>query len=132
MKNYPTFEQSKKLHEKNIIFGEPVFGDLFYTVHPDTNQIDTVIVGSAKWHISALLQMYRAPSLKDLIELLADEYAIRFEKTTNEWVLEKTTLLDFTSNEYDYLIKSHPVSRNKCPFDLIIDFIFATGKFAGL
>lgn len=123
MKNYATFEQSERLHEKGINFGEPEFGDLFYTVHPDTHMVDNVLVGSAKWHISALLPMYRSPSLKDLIEVLGYEYAIRFETKDNHWVLEKVKLYDFTAEQVDYMIHSFPIGYSKCPFTLIVDFI---------
>lgn len=123
MKNYTTFEQSQRLFEKGCVFDEPTFGDLFYTVHPDTGQVDNVLVGSAKWHISAMLPMFRAPSLKDLIEHIGYEYAVRFETKSNHWVLEKAELYDFTSGEYDYIIKSFPIGYHECPFTLIVDFI---------
>ena len=123
MKNYATFEQAEKLHLKGVQFDGPKFGDLFYTVHPDTGIVDNVLVGSAKWHVSAMIPMLRAPSLKDLIELLGYEYAIRFETKENYWVLEKVKLYDFTSGEYDYIITSFPIGYKECPITLIVDFI---------
>lgn len=123
MKNYATFEQAERLHDKGVRFDEPKFGDLYYTVHPDTGAIDNVLVGSAKWHISAMLPMFRGPSLRDLLEHIGYEYAIRFETKNNYWVLEKLKLYDFTSGEYDYFITSFPIGYHECPFTLIVDFI---------
>jgi hypothetical protein len=123
MKNYATFEQAERLNNKGIKFGEPKFGDLYYTVHPDTGVIDNVLVGSAKWYISEMLPMFRGPSLHDLLEYIGYEYAIRFEHKHNYWVLEKTIFYDFTSEDYDYISTSIPIGCHKCPFTLIIDFI---------
>jgi len=102
MKNYSTFDDSQRLFKKGIVFNEPSFGDVFYTIHPDTNQVDTVVVGSAKYHISAMLPMFRAPSLGDLMQMLGDDFAIRFEKSRNSWVLEKQRSVSFQVEEVDY------------------------------
>ena len=77
MKNYANFEQSMFLHNKGITFGEPQFGDVYWTVHPDTDVIDNVVVGSAKWHIVMFLDKYRAPSLSDLLKKIGGGYSIR-------------------------------------------------------
>ena len=123
MKNYTTFEQSELLYLKGFFFDEPKFGDLFYTIHPDTGAIDNVLVGSAKWHISSMLKMFRAPSLSDLMQLLGDEYSIRFEKKRGYWTLEKAKLHDFSVQEVDYMVHSFPIGYHECPFTLIVDFI---------
>ena len=123
MKNYATFEQTQRLHEKGIFFDEPEFGDVYYTVHHDTGVVDNVVVGSAKWHISALLPMYRAPSLQDLMKLIGDEYAVRYEKKRGYWTIEKIKQLDFSVQEIDYLIKSFPIGYEQSPIDLIVNLI---------
>lgn len=123
MKNYATFEQSQRLFDKGFVFDEPTFGDVFYTVHPDTGSIDNVVVGSAKWHISAMLPMYRAPSLYDLMELVGDDYSIRYEKKRGYWTIEKTKLVDFSVQEVDYMTHSYPIGYHECPITLIVDLI---------
>ena len=123
MKNYATFEQAERLYRKGFFFDEPTFGDVFYTVHPDTGAVDNVVVGSAKWHISALLPMYRAPSLQDLIKLIGDNYAIRYEKKREYWTIEKIKSVDFSVQEVDYMIKSFPICYEQNPIDLIVNLI---------
>ena len=123
MKNYATFEQAEKLYHKGFFFDEPSFGDVFYTIHPDTGVVDNVVVGSAKWHISALLKKYRAPSLQDLIELLGDDYAVRYEKSKGYWTIEVTKSVDFAVQDVDYIVNSFPVGYADNPITLITDFI---------
>ena len=124
MKNYATFEQAQRLHEKGVLFfDDPAFGDVYYTVHPDTGVVDNVVVGSAKWHISALLQMYRAPSLQDLMALIGDDYAIRYEKKRGYWTIEKTKSVDFSVEEVDFMVNSFPIGYHENPITLIIDLI---------
>lgn len=123
MKNYATFEQAQKLHEKGFFFGEPTFGDVFYIIHPDTGNIDNVVVGSAKWHLSALLPMYRAPSLQDLMENIGDDYAIRYEKKRAYWTIEKTKSVDFSVQEVDFIVNSFPIGYGENPITLIVNLI---------
>lgn len=123
MKNYATFEQAQRLHEKGIFFDEPTFGDVYYIVHPDTGVVDNVVVGSAKWHISSLLPMYRAPSLQDLMKKIGDDYAIRYEKKRGYWTIEKTKSVDFSVQEVDFMINSFPIGYHENPITLIIDLI---------
>lgn len=123
MKNYANFEQSKTLAEKSIYFDEPKFGDLFYTIHPDTNTIDNVLVGSAKWHISAMLPMCRAPSLQDLIKFIGIEYRIAYDAKNNLWTIEKVKIMDFTIKDFDYMVYSFPVKTGECPITIIVELI---------
>lgn len=88
MKNYANFEQSKFLHNKGIDFGEPQIGDVYWIVHPDTDAIDNVVVGSAKWHIVMFLDKYRAPSLSDLLKQIGGNYSVR---CGDWWQLMKST-----------------------------------------
>ena len=88
MKNYADFERSEFFHDKGIDFGEPQLGDVYWTVHPDTEAIDNVVVGSAKWHIVAHLEKFRAPSLSDLLKQIGGNYSVR---CGDHWQLTKIT-----------------------------------------
>lgn len=123
MKNYATLEQAQRLHQKGILFAEPALGDVYYTVHPDTGSVDNVVVGSAKWHISSLLPMYRAPSLQDLMEIIGDDYAIRYEKKRGHWTIEKTKSVDFSVHEVDFIVNSFPITYGENPITLIVNII---------
>jgi len=122
MEKYANFEQAQRLFVKGFVFDEPTFGDVFYTVHPDTGTIDNIVVGSGKWQISEALPIFRAPSLQDLMKLVGDKYSIRYEKNSGYWTIEKTKLIDFTVEE-DYMVTSFPVGRNENPIDLLVDLI---------
>ena len=109
MKNYANFEQSMFLHNKGITFGEPQFGDVYWTVHPDTDAIDNVVVGSAKWHIVMFLDKYRAPSLSDLLKQIGSSYSIR---CGDHWVLTKKA---------KYSVKAY---TGENPIDLICKHVY--------
>lgn len=123
MKNYATFEQAERLYCKGFFFDEPTFGDVFYTIHPDNGIIDNVVVGSAKWHISSLLPMYRAPSLQDLMKLIGDDYAVRYEIKRGYWTIEKTKSVDFSVQEVDYMVNSFPIGYDENPISLIVNLL---------
>lgn len=123
MKNYATLEQAERLYHKGFFFDEPTFGDIFYTIHPDTGIVDNVVVGSAKWHISSLLPMYRAPSLQDLMKLIGDDYSIRYEIKRGYWTIEKIKSVDFSVQEVDYMVNSFPIGYDENPISLIVNLL---------
>lgn len=65
MKNYANFEQSKFLHEKGITFREPQFGDVHWTVHPDTeNNMLSKLYGFSPYPFGVGLFLFECAVLK--------------------------------------------------------------------
>ena len=120
LKHIVSLETAKKLHAVGLKNENPEFGDVFYTVHPDTKQVDTVVVGSAKWHISALLEMYFAASATDLLQRMGERYRLLCVGGKN-WIVEKEIDIRFDDAEYEYVIEAFPLGNNTNPAEAMAE-----------
>lgn len=120
LKHTVSLETAKKLHAVGLKNENPEFGDVFYTVHPDTKQVDTVVVGSAKWHISALLEMYFAASATDLLQRMGERYRLLCVGGKN-WIVEKEIDTRFDDAEYEYVTEAFPLENNANPAEALAE-----------
>jgi hypothetical protein len=118
LKHIVSFETAKKLHSVGFKNENPKFGEVFYTIHPDTKQVDTVVVGSAKWHISALLEMYFAASATDLLQRMGENYRLLCVGG-KDWIVEKEINTRFDNVEYEYITESFPLENNANPAEAL-------------
>lgn len=120
LKHIVCLETAKKLHAIGLKNENPEFGDVFYTIHPDTKQVDTVVVGSAKWHISAMLEMYFAASATDLLQRMGERYRLLCVGGKN-WIVEKEINTWFDDAEYDYVTEAFPLENNANPAEALAE-----------
>lgn len=120
LKHIVSLETAKKLHVAGLKNENPAFGDVFYTIHPDTKQVDTVVVGSAKWHISALLEMYFAASATDLLQRMGERYRLLCVGGKN-WIVEKEIDTRFDDAEYEYVTEAFPLENNANPAEALAE-----------
>lgn len=125
LKHIVNLETAKKLHTIGFKNESPEFGDVFYTIHPDTKQVDTVVVGSAKWHISALLEMYFAPSAIDILQQIGEGYRLCYV-TNKFWIVEKEVNIRFDSVEYEYVAQLSPIENNENPAEALAEVFIKT------
>lgn len=120
LKHIVSLETAKKLHAVGLKNEKPEFGDIFYTIHPDTKQVDTVVVGSAKWNISALLEMYFAPSATDLLQRMGECYRLLCVGGKN-WIVEKEIYTSFDDSKYEYVTEAYPIENNANPAEALAE-----------
>lgn len=120
LKHIVSLKTAKKLHAVGLKNENPEFGDVFYTVHPDTKQVDTVVVGSAKWHISALLEMYFAASATDLLQRMGERYRLLCVGGKN-WIVEKEIYTNFSDHEHEYVTEAYPLENGENPAEVLAE-----------
>lgn len=120
LKHIVCIETAKKLHAVGLKNENPGFGDVFYTVHPDTKQVDTVVVGSAKWLISASLEMYFAASAIDLLQRMGERYRLLCVGGKN-WIVEKENYTRFDDAEHEYVTEAFPLENNANPAEALAE-----------
>lgn len=120
LKHIVSLETAKKLHAVGLKNESPGFGDVFYTIHPDTKQVDTVVVGSAKWHISALLEMYFAASATDILQRMGERYRLLCVGGKN-WIVEKEIDTRFDHTDYEYVTEAFPLENHANPAEALAE-----------
>ena len=113
-----SFETAKKLDALGFKNESPEFGDVFYTVHQDTKQVDLVVVGSAKWNLCQSLEMYFAASATDILQKIGETYRLLCVGGKN-WIVEKEISTTFEDPEYEYITESFPLENSGNPAEAI-------------
>lgn len=127
MKHIVSFETAKELHAAGLKNENPEFGDVFYTVHPDTKQVDTVVVGSAKWLIYASLEMYFAASATDLLQRMGESYRL-FCVNGKNWIVEKEFNTRFDDAEHEYVTEAFPLENNTNPAEALAEVFISNNR----